>query len=70
MQFFSNDTATSKLEDKLRIPFMLEIPGETVQWLFRERDVEIIKARLLGKLMMVFLAKEKWKKRSIKKQNP
>lgn len=49
---------------------MLEIPGETVQWLFRERDVEIIKARLLGKLMMVFLAKEKWKKRSIKKQNP
>lgn len=41
---------------------MLEIPGETVQWLFRERDVEIIKARLLGKLMMVFRAKEKWKK--------
>jgi len=30
LQFFRNDTTTSKLEDKLRIPFMLEIPGETV----------------------------------------
>lgn len=27
IQFFRNDTATSKLEDKPKIPFMLEIPG-------------------------------------------
>lgn len=43
---------------------MLEIPGETVQLreiLLRERYAELIKARLLGKLMKVLHAKEKKK---------
>lgn len=40
VRFFRNDTTTSKLEEKLRIPFVLEIPGETVQWLLREREMQ------------------------------
>lgn len=63
VRFFGNDTTTSNLEEKLRIPFVLEIPGETVQWLLKERNAELIKTRLLGKLMMVLHAKEKEKKK-------
>lgn len=66
VRFFGNDTRTSNLEEKLRIPripFVLEIPGETVQWLLKERNAELIKTRLLGKLMMVLHAKEKEKKK-------
>lgn len=55
---------------------MLGITGETVQCLLRERNAELIKARLLEKLVVVSHAKEKRgkkkkeKERNIKKQNP